>query len=1077
MTSLDPLSIVPAGAGTGKTHTIQTLLGEWISLGRVRPERIMAVTYTEAGATELRERISAHLLASGRIEDALRLPQAYITTIHGLGLRLLTEFAFQAGTSPKPRVLNDNEKNTLVGKALARTDKADSLVNDLAGYGYTFNEFTGKSSEQAFRDGLVGAVHLLRSIGVTTSDAVRRHCESAARRIEVRYRGGRSATNRPSRLKERVDSILQAFPSCLAEPYGKSAKARKEYLSDFRNLRFAAVPGALDRDWKTWQQLRKLRTTDRKSPPPQYLSLATEIKAEADRLVDHPGPLQHACGHLSALLAAGLDVLEHYDAAKRQAGLVDYTDMIAGAERLLREHPEVLETLASKIDCLVVDEFQDTNPLQFALLWQIKEAGVPMLVVGDLKQSIMEFQGADPRLLEALERNFRDKAQPLTRNWRSQPGLVRFVNALGPLLFGTGYVAVEPQREPSAMTPLELIRFRRRPRRDKHKTMAHSVGLRLKQLLDDPKQAVVDRETRVARRLRGSDIAVLCPTKTALAHYAQVLSGLGLRVNIPTGGWLASRPVQIACHALAYVANPTDRHAALYLAVTELGSLTLEQGLTHLLDSGRVEEPLLQKLGSRASGVQDRTVYALVADVLSALNLFDRVALWPDGEQARANLVRLLGEAEEFMSTSREALAEGGYHGDGLPTFQAWLAARAEDHDGQPEESVLDENAIAMRTWHGSKGLEWPVVAACYMDRKIEARLPRLDFQYRSFDNLSDILASVEVNYWPLFDAPEHNEGQLRQLRGDTETVAKRLLYVALTRARDKLILEWPEFLAGRGKAECYWRLPGDRWSLEADGRHLTVNGLRCPCEVFEGGSELPADWDASAKPRDSGLPVVGRLAIRHDTAPTGLTPDSVAASSLEGQDEAAPGRFLLHWRYGDGLDLDEGLSGADLGTYLHRCFEVLGSRPEVVGRLDEVTGVKVAASTAAKIARAVAQFEAWLRSQFAVKRVLREWPLLALGPNGTVISGTADLIVETEDGICLLDHKSDRVDDWSEVFSKYEAQLETYARALSQEGRTVLGVGLNLIRRGEVVWRAEPITRGIAPRRFARPRAARRGG
>ena len=95
-------------------------------------------------------------------------------------------------------------------------------------------------------------------------------------------------------------------------------------------------------------------------------------------------------------------MLVHYAAAKREAGLVDYSDMIAMAGQLLRERSDVLDTLVKRVDCLVVDEFQDTNPLQFALLWQLKEAGVPTLVVGDLKQAIMGFQGADPRLFEAL---------------------------------------------------------------------------------------------------------------------------------------------------------------------------------------------------------------------------------------------------------------------------------------------------------------------------------------------------------------------------------------------------------------------------------------------------------------------------------------------------------------------------------------------------------------------------------------------------------------------------------------------------------------------------------------------------
>ena len=154
---------------------------------------------------------------------------------------------------------------------------------------------------------------------------------------------------------------------------------------------------------------------------------------------------------LSAAMATfgigpGQEVLVHYGTAKREAGLVDYSDMIAMAGQLLREQPAVLATLVSRVDCLVVDEFQDTNPLQFALLWQLAAAGVPTIVVGDLKQAIMGFQGADPRLFDALQVQSAAACEPLTRNWRSQPQLMAFVNAIGPGLFGAEYVPLTPQR-------------------------------------------------------------------------------------------------------------------------------------------------------------------------------------------------------------------------------------------------------------------------------------------------------------------------------------------------------------------------------------------------------------------------------------------------------------------------------------------------------------------------------------------------------------------------------------------------------------------------------------------------------
>ncbi len=1045
--SLPPLTIIPAGAGSGKTHAIQHQLSDWVAEGRVAPERIAAVTFTEAAAAELRERIGARLLATGQHRQALRLDQAYISTIHGFGLRILTEFAFEARTSPQPRLLNDDEKNTLIRRALAQTDKTDAITENLAAYGYAYQHGSGKGPEAVFRDDLLRIVELLRSIGWQSNTPA--YAVQAAHWIAGRYGPTGDADQLSAALRRSVEALLAAFPETLAGEYPKNATARTELQRDYRNLRRALGEHALDNDWPLWQSLRGLRQSRRGTPLPQeYDALAASVMAAADSLPRHPGPLDHALFHLESLLAAGQEVLVHYASAKREAGLVDYTDMVASAGRLLRDRPEVLEALVGRIDCLVVDEFQDTNPLQFSLLWQLAEAGVPTLVVGDLKQAIMGFQGADPRLFGALESRNRPLSKPLTRNWRSQPRLMAVVNALGAGLFGSDYVALEPQSPASSLEPLEILAFRKKAKRDQHAVRATTVGERLQALLNDPEQRILDRKTGKPRRLRGSDLAVLCPTNAMLDTYAEALRARGLRVRLQATGWFASRPVQLAWHALAYLANPADRHAALYLAATELGSLSLQEGLRQLMDDHGIDDPVLTRLDRLAHGVHERTVYALVADTLAALDLFQAVACWPDAEQARANLLRLLAEAGDFMDANREALASGGFHGAGVQTFLAWLVARAQDSDEQPDARVLDEDAVVLATWHSAKGLEWPVVAVCGLDRAITVRLPHVKLGYRSFDDLSHLFENARIEFSPSFAAGETKERFLADLQRDAEVEARRLLYVAVTRARDKLVLEWPEFMAGRDSTTFYSILTDAcRVSLGKDGLQVGEVGFTGP--VWEGATEVPADL-VSATATES-LPVIGRRAIRSNTTAVDLTPDSATPSGLDSPKRRLEPKAVRVEGYGNGLQIDMGLSGTLLGTFLHRCFEVLGARPEAADRLGRITGVAIDPGGLQAISAAVGGFESWLRQYFELESVLREWPLLRLDERGTVISGTADLIVTTPAGLWVIDHKSDQTENPVEAFRAYQAQLESYADALTAEGRMVLGIAINWIHRGEV--------------------------
>ena len=147
------LVIVPAGAGAGKTHRIKTQLSDWVKRGVVRPERILAVTFTEAAAGELRERIRAGLLADGLVSEAMAIERAYVSTIHGLGLRLLTEHALAAGASPQPRHLGDAERDLLIRQALAHAKSLDPIKAEPERFGYEPNGQKGATVEDNLRMG------------------------------------------------------------------------------------------------------------------------------------------------------------------------------------------------------------------------------------------------------------------------------------------------------------------------------------------------------------------------------------------------------------------------------------------------------------------------------------------------------------------------------------------------------------------------------------------------------------------------------------------------------------------------------------------------------------------------------------------------------------------------------------------------------------------------------------------------------------------------------------------------------------------------------------------------------------
>ncbi|HJX14507.1 MAG TPA: UvrD-helicase domain-containing protein [Candidatus Deferrimicrobiaceae bacterium] len=1045
------LVLIPAGAGSGKTYRIQTQLAEWVTGGEVAPDRILAVTFTNAAAAELKERIRFELVRRKRILEALRLEESYISTIHAFGLRLLTEFAFEGGISPSPRLLTDDEADFLIRKALPRTGKAEIVAANLRKFGYRYDPTTGETAEEIYRATLNGLIGRLRSLGRTDADP--RLPKAAVAMLRHLYGPAKNADALNEALHDAVTRLLKRFPGDLSPGFAGNQAAVRAFHNNFGALRRAEKIEEIGSDLELWKELRSLRKSMRGSPtPPGYDGLADGVIEAAAMLCRHPGPLKDAEIHVEALLGASQDCLGRYGKEKRKHRLVDYPDMLAGSFDILAKRRDVLELFRGRIDCLVIDEFQDTNPLQFALLWLIFDTGAPGMIVGDVKQSIMGFQNADPRLFEVLRKEHPEAVNPLTANWRSTAKLMEWVNAVGTGLFGGAYTPLEPKAGiKSALSPLEAIEAAKHPR--SNLARASWTAVRIKGLLADRQTKVWDREAGAARKIRGGDVAVLCPTNDMVETYAEVLRTLGILSRIEKGGWFGSPEVRIARHALAYVADADDRHAALYLAVTELGSHTLESALKCFRAGEPLSDPVLGLLAPLREGAREKTVETLVADVINAVDLYGKAALWPDGAQVRANLLRLQAEAGQFREATRQVLLSGGYYGTGLKTFLSWLAASAEVSDSQPQPRVIDEGAVTVTTWHSAKGLEWPVVAVCGLHRDVKPRLPEISVEYDDFSDLSMVLLKARIEITPSFAAEETNEAFREPLQAALEEEAKRVLYVALTRAREKLILEWPShLLKGTDRSTCWSILTGTA-GMELTEKSMTVGGKPYPCLVHDAGTEVALEVEEAEGEPNPPLPLIGRRAVEYRPLPADLTPDIVAPSSLRGEEGAAAVTGLTGETCGKPLEGIVEVTGIDRGLLLHRAFEILGGCADRTDLLQRTTGTTLSAATLRRIGEAVSDFDRWLGKRFIPVSVRRELPILGLDEKGSVISGTLDLLVETAEGYWILDHKTDAADDATARFSVYCPQLACYAKAIRMAfpDKPVLGTGIHWISSGAV--------------------------
>lgn len=996
------LVIVPAGAGAGKTHRIKTQLSDWVKRKVVRPERILAVTFTEAAAGELRERIRAGLLADGLVAEAMAVERAYVSTIHGLGLRLLTEHALAAGASLQPRHLGDAERDLLIRQALAHARSLDPIKAEPERFGYQANWQKGETVEDSLRGRVLSMIDLLRALGDKGRDPGL--IAPALTRLDTIY--GEVLT-KPAAARDAlvfaVRAMLASFPEGgMATVTAKGPRDTLEKnLALFR--RVEREPALLDRDWGVWQSLRSLFISNSRTKTPEgYDALAEAIMQPAEALPTHPGPLADAKLHLRCLIACAQEVMEAYEARKKALGLIDFADMIAGAERLLRSDPAVRQAVLDEIDCVIIDEFQDTNPVQFALLWQLGAKAPRTLLVGDVKQSIMGFQGADARLSQALATANPEATQPLDRNWRSTPAVMEFINAMGAGLFGAGYNPLTPTRDPVAGPALEILTVvKGRGVRNFSKPQEH-VAERIASLLKAG-ELITDRHTKTTRNARPSDVALLVCRHTTAARYAEELRARGVPVRIAEDGWAASPVVQAARAALSYAANPADIHSGLLLRTLGPDPLSLQAAMAAQIDGLLADDPALMRLAALSDRIAQLPVSAALDLVLNAANLRLWAARQPDAAAARADLLRLEAEASEFEAAHRDLKAASGFHGETAKVFLGWLDARAADRDfdRRPDPSGNSAEAVEIVTWHASKGREWPITVVAEFDHGIEEWPGTTATRFDALDKIDDmaaVLDSAALIHTPGFAAPEAGRRFIEDCREAFEANAKNLLYVALTRARDRLVLEWPAFLKERDEdtpeATCLFHVFTDDCApLLGDGM-LRIGELNCPAVITqlpeqasftdyqtEVRTDMPRFGDAVPLP---GVPTSPWRLQPSQTATAEPTPDS------RGITLGAP------W--------PSTVNTAARGTALHLAIRTYLTRSDLISDLPAATGLDEA--TLALVAERVNALKIWLSAD-GYTDLQCEIPVLGHTPEGAEIPGMIDLLATGPKGCLLIDHKT----------------------------------------------------------------------
>src|SRR5579864_6942433 len=988
---------VVAGPGSGKTLVLVERYQRLVIESGVHPQRMLAITFTEKAARNMKERLAESFRELP--EHRRQLEQANVSTIHGFCARLLRENSVLAGIDPEFRVLDARQATILQRRAAA-----DALDRMLAEQPDAVGRLMRSLASPDLAREIPDVYDAMRCAGVRAEE-LRGFALPDAALLDKLRDDLRTITAEdfsgwtPDRLAKLHEVLAAALP--IAELH--DAPLTVEHLRVIAE--FPTSLAGLKRKTRAYDLLMGIK--DRILPDLERAWITRYYARERETLI---------------AVIERFDQL--YSERKRQMGALDYSDLESFTVRLLEENAGLRERVRSEFQHVLMDEFQDTNGQQAKLLDLVRGPD-RFYAVGDVNQSIYGFRHADPEVFRA----YRDEVEregkhivELLENWRSRADILRAVETILEHADGIEHRALVAAKDfPEKLDPsVEVLAAIAEAQDAALQLEARLVARRIRELVGT---------LQLAKRTAGfGDIAVLVRNTEVVAAFTRAFDDAGIPYLLNQGkGFFETREVVDLTHLLRAISNPRDE-ISLAAALRSPFAGISDETLLRLKSAGN--------LGSALRGLEHVDA-AFPADKLERLQRFRRqLRHWREARDVvgfDSLLMRALDETgygadpgsralaniEKFLTLAREAstrvtLAEF------VDELELMREADARDADAPPEDAV---HAVRIMTVHAAKGLEFPVVFLAALHKGIQSGVGPLAFSPR---------VGLGARWLNPATAESKRDWFLKTIedeagRRETEE-GNRLFYVGMTRAEEHLVFSLSSFGKRKEWAAVLEEAIGEDFSVP----HNKVRRIAAP----HGEGFLLRLFATSAAPeplaRDAGdvspIPIetLSRPAVsnQHDS---GASVTSVARFA------DCPRRYYLErylgWRASgprhlrvneeDAGETRDELDASEFGSQVHA---LLAGQP-----------VEAAVPEALKLVEAFHASELG-RHAARASRIEREFDFL-MAIEDVVLRGQIDLWFEEGGELVLVDYKTDEVKarDALGRSELYAPQLRLYALALER--------------------------------------------
>jgi len=1072
---LERNQLLVAGAGCGKTRTLVERYINILREGRADVSRIVAITFTEKAANELKERIhgrlrSLHGAACGRQErkrwkrHLAAVESARISTIHGFCTEILREFPIQAGVDPGFSVIEESEAGELAAEAV------DEFLRDAAAEG------DGEVTQVLVRFGIVKLADLLReSIGAREDMAylsetlvgddadparigrvlAERTFERAERKVQDDFTSHavmRSVAVLAGRAGPRDDK-LEAMRAAFVAAW--DARAGEQPASPAETCRAIAdigMPGGRGRKAAWGGDPEPVREALR-----CVVAMAREHAATFDALDGEDWTAR--ARDMLVFMRLHRGALDRYTALKRRRGVIDFDDQIILVRDLLRKSSEVCDALAGRCRFILVDEFQDTDHVQAEIVERLAARGANLFVVGDAEQSIYHFRGAEVEVFTEKQIDFADGRQEsgvsltLSKNYRSLGHVLEFLNVLFGNMMPGGrqelpwripHRALSAEREsPHGRVEIMCARSDENMHRARQ-IEARAIASRIREMCESGVPKVYDEAG--ARGPVYGDVAILLGAMSNIDIYESYLAGAGIPYHTGSGRTFYRRKeVRDLVNLLRFIADPHDTVALVGALRSPLFAVS-DDFLAALACNGGVAAAL-EGFEAAGDASPDAQAFAVAAGLVRRLRALKNrlpvrriIDVIFEETGYLAALAACFRGKQQVLNAMKVRESAAAFDESGAGVFEDFVerVSRYEMREEREGEAVSEEEAeqgaVQVMTVHAAKGLEFPIVIVADMgwsrhgggrglavDRSLGLSLPREG------------------------EGPDGFRRVLTSLAGDRERAEdERVFYVAATRARDHLILSG----AAAGKTTGW---------IAAALESLGIDPEKPGDYGFEGVTveySTPREYrGASAGERGAALEAMRERILGGGYRAPRVSADAPLVSPLP-QSVAGPKRLsasavsdfaqcplLFELRHLRRLPADHVLRGASgsavprrlVGTVLHEVLERSAPGGGLLDTLEDVLASRRfdgrfsedIRGACLPVLRRFEACEVWRRLRTARGERERGFCFML---DGCILEGKIDLLLEG----AVVDFKSDDVaaESVEERAEGYRAQMDVYALA-----------------------------------------------